>query len=301
MSARLGAVLLAAAWPAGAAGETHVLAVGGLGGEPAYEERFARHVQDLAEAGRALAGDPSRVSALSGPAATRDAIRDGLAAIARTAGPDDVVVAAFVGHGTVDGTVYKFNVPGPDPTCDELKEWLDRVPARRQLVVLATSASGACLGPLARDGRVVLSATRSGSERNAPVFARYFVEALRDPAADRDRDETVTALEAFRYTEQKVKRFYEDAKRLATEHPMASAGADVLARHVLARRGAAALRAQAGGVAPELSEQIQTLEEEIQRLKARKSSMERQAYFTDLERLLLSLARLQESIDLGGS
>lgn len=274
-----------------AAGHSHFVVVGGLGGEKSYEERFATQVRELAALVQAGAGAAARVRPLSGKAATREAIRAELEAVARDAAADDVLVLSLIGHGNVDGTVYKFNVPGRDPTCGELREWLDRVPARRQLVVLATSASGACTIPLAREGRVVLAATRSGSERNATVFGRYFVEALRDPAADRDHDDAVTALEAFRYAEQKVQRFYADEKRLATEHPtLSSEGAD---RFVLVRRGSAL----AGGDAPALSTRKASLEDEIRALKGRKAELARDAYLDELERVLLELARLQEEMD----
>src|SRR6202022_3483657 len=67
---------------------------------------------------------------------------------------------------------------------------------------------------------VVLSPTKAGSEKNPPIFARYWVEALRDPSADVDKNETISALEAFRYAEQKTSKYYETQKRLATEHAM---------------------------------------------------------------------------------
>src|SRR5207253_2681793 len=43
-------------------------------------------------------------------------------------------------------------------------------------------------------------------------------EALREPAADTDKNEAVSALEAFRYASQKTKEFFETQKRLETEH-----------------------------------------------------------------------------------
>ena len=45
----------------------------------------------------------------------------------------------LIGHGTFDGTDYKFNLPGPDITGAELAALLDRIPATRQLVVNMTS------------------------------------------------------------------------------------------------------------------------------------------------------------------
>jgi len=276
------------------AGQTHFVVVGGLGGEAPYEERFASQVRDLTRAGEALTGEATRVLSLSGKTATRAAILAALEAVARAAAPQDVAIVILIGHGNVDGQIYKFNIPDRDLTCDDLRESLDRVPARRQLVVIATSASGACVTPLATEARLVLAATRSGSERNASVFGRYFVEGLRDPAADRDHDETVTALEAFGYAEQKVQRFYADEKRLATEHAlMSSRTAD---QFVLARRGNAARAA----AAPALAARKVALEDDVRALKGRKAELAKDAYFDELERVLLELARVQEEMDGGG-
>ena len=66
------------------------------------------------------------------------------------------------------------------------------------------------------DGRTVITATKSGSEKNATLFGRYWVEALRDPSADTDKNETVSALEAFHYAQTKTAAFFTEQKRLAT-------------------------------------------------------------------------------------
>ena len=66
----------------------------------------------------------------------------------------------------------------------------------------------------------MIAATKSGTEKNATVFARYWVEALHDPTADADKNEAISALEAFEYADRKTAAFYESQKRLATEHPV---------------------------------------------------------------------------------
>ena len=50
------------------------------------------------------------------------------------------------------------------------------------------------------------------------VFPRYWIEALKDPATDADKNESISALEAFRYAQAKVTKFFETQNRLATEH-----------------------------------------------------------------------------------
>ena len=119
---------------------------------------------------------------------------------------------------------YKINLPGPDMTAIELASLLDRVKAGKQLVVNATSASGGSQHALLRQNRTVITATKSGTEKNATVFPRYWIEALRDAAADTDKNEVISALEAFKFAELKTKQFYETNKRLATEHAMLDGG-----------------------------------------------------------------------------
>ena len=52
------------------------------------------------------------------------------------------------------------------------------------------------------------------------MFARYWVEAFRDPTVDRDKNDSITAMEAFEYADRKTTGFYDSEKRLATEHPV---------------------------------------------------------------------------------
>ena len=74
------------------------------------------------------------------------------------------------------------------------------------------------MAAMRRQDRIVMTATRAGTEKNATFFARYFVEALRDSTADTDKNEIISALEAFKYADQKTAKYYETQKRLSTEH-----------------------------------------------------------------------------------
>jgi hypothetical protein len=269
----------------------HFVIVGGLGGEPDYEQRFSSYAADLDKIARAGSGE---VTLLSGKTATREALQGAFERVSKSATRDDSLAVFLIGHGTYDSTNYKFNIPGPDPTAHDLRAWLDRVPASRQLVVVATSASGAAIDALQKDNRVVIAATRSGGERNAVVFARYWVEALRDPAADADKNESISALEAFRYAEEKVKRFYTEQKRIATEHPRLEG--KLASSFVLARLGGAAAAAN-DPARRKLLAQRESLETQIDALKFRKSALPGDQYKKELERLLLELAKIQEAIE----
>jgi hypothetical protein len=269
-----------------------------LGGEPDYEQRFASQVKEASKL-LAPAGPDVQVTALSDADASKARIQETLGAIARKATKDDSFLLVLIGHGTFDGEQYKFNIPGPDIADTELASLLDRIPAGQQLVVNATSASGASAESLARADRLVVTATKSGTEKNATVFARYWIEALRDPASDTDKNEVISALEAFRFAEAKTKSFYETQKRLATEHASLSGGGEGnqgAARFALLRIGAA----QAAAADPAkraILDKREELEAQIDNLKFRKAAMPTEEYREQLQKLLLELARTQAELD----
>src|ERR1035438_3131699 len=211
---RLLALLFLAALAAPAA--TFYVTISGLGGEADYDQRFKMWAQDI-DSSLKKAGTPDpNVFTLIAP--TREQIRTRFASLASSVKATDNLVVVLIGHGTFDGVDYKFNLPGPDITGAELSTLLDRVPSARQLVVVTTSSSGGSIEFLRKPNRIVVAATKAGSEKNATIFARYWAEALREPSADTDKNESVSALEAFRYAQRKTKEFFDTQKRLATEH-----------------------------------------------------------------------------------
>lgn len=282
-------LLLALAAAISARADTYVVAVAGLGGEPDYEQRFAAWAQDL--------GKLMKAETLSGPAATRERLQAVLGKIAEKATPQDDFVLVLIGHGTFDGIEYKFNLPGPDISATELAALLNRIKAGKQLVVNASSASGGAIAALKGDSRVVVTATKSGTERNATVFARYWLEALRDPAADTDKNETITALEAFQYAEQKTKKFYETQKRLATEHPqLVDGGQNLAGRMALVRFGSAEAALNDPAKRALLAKK-EDLEAKIDQLKYEKAAIPTAEYKKQLAALLLELAKVQAELD----
>lgn len=288
----------------------YYVTVAGLGGAPEYETQFEKWAADLDRELNSNGADVQVVT-LSGPLATRARIEHALSSVAAQAKSDDAFALFLIGHGTFDGNDYKLNIPGPDVTGGELASWLNRIPARRQLVVNMTSCSGASVAAFARKDRIVITATKSGNEKNATVFARYWVDALRDPAADTDKNGAVSALEAYRYAERKTAAYFESEKLLATEHPMLTdTGSASAARDPKPENGQGMLagafpliRPQAEGAtnaAPEkqrLLTKKEDLEARIDRLKYQKAAMAPEEYKQQLTALLLELARTQAEID----
>ena len=289
---------------------TFYVTVAGLGGEPDYEQRFASQAQEIDKLLHASSGD-AKITTLYGPQATKANVQNALAQVARDAKPNDAFVLMLIGHGSFDGYDYKINLPGPDLSGVELGASLDRIACTRQLVVNMTSASGGSRASLEKASRVVITATKSGNEKNATVFARFWVEALRDPAADIDKNEVVSALEAFIYAETKTAQFYETQKRLATEHPILEDTGQgdgerkpspengeglKAAQFALLRIGATQVAANT----PEkkaLLEKRDSLEEQIDKLKYEKAAMPADEYKKQLQNLLIELAKTQAELD----
>jgi len=289
---------------------TFYVTVAGLGGEPDYEQRFASQAQEIDKLLHASNGD-AKITTLYGAQATKANLQNTLGQIARDAKSNDAFVLMLIGHGSFDGYDYKMNLPGPDLSGVELGALLDRIPCTRQLLVNMTSASGGSRASLEKPNRVVITATKSGNEKNATVFARFWVEALRDPAADTDKNETVSALEAFIYAETKTAQFYETQKRLATEHPILEDTGQgdgerkpspengeglKAAQFALLRIGASQVAANT----PEkkaLLEKRDQLEEQIDKLKYEKAAMPADQYKKQLQDLLLQLAKTQAELD----
>jgi hypothetical protein len=288
--------------------DVYYVNVAGLGGEPDYEQRFAALAVDLDRITRA-AGATSHVVTLSGPPATREHLQQALMDIAGTAQADDVLVITLIGHGSFDGTQYKFNLPGPDVSAEQLAAWCDKIAATRQLIVNTSSASGGSVKALQRHDRVVIAATKTGTEKNATVFARYWVEALQDPGADTDKNQIITALEAFQYAIHKTAAFYETEKRLATEHavfeeggksaPVRDASADsggMLASFALVRLGGDA-KVATDPAKLALLKQKEQLEQKIDLLKYQRAAMSADDYRAQLSQTLVALAKVQQELD----
>jgi hypothetical protein len=293
-------------------GATYYVTVAGLGGEPDYEQRFTANAMDLDKTLKSGVG--AHVVTLTGKDSTKVKLSEAMAQVARDAKPEDDLVLTLIGHGSFDGTEYKFNLVGPDVTAGELAAMCDKVSAKRQLIVDTTSASGGAVAVLERPGRAVIVATKSGTEKNATVFARYWVEALQDPTADTDKSESISAMEAFAYADRKTEEFYTSQKRLATEHPefedtgkgdavrAGGAGAGLgregalMSSFTVVRIGAEQA-AMNDPVKRDLMAKKEELEQKVDALKYQKAAMEPGEYKKELTAALVELAKVQAQLD----
>jgi hypothetical protein len=134
---------------------------------------------------------------------------------------------------------------------------------------------------------------------------------MRDPAADTDKNEVITALEAFRYAEQKTAKFFETQNRLATEHaliedtgkgdgvkaPAPENGQGMIAgRFALVHMGSVAALIK-DPEKQKLLKHKEELEQSIDELKYKKASMALPDYRRQLQTYLVDLAKTQEELD----
>lgn len=313
------AALLMLAWLAApAAAQTHLVVITGLSGEPRYAVAFHDWATTLIDAAEArwdvpksnvvylaenVETDPSRISARS----TRENIESAFSDLAGRAGPDDQIFVLLIGHGTMRDGESRFNLPGPDMTPADFDALLEAFPTQGIVFVNAASASGEFIAELSAENRTIITATRSGAERNQTTFAAYFVEAFAGDGADVDKDEHVSALEAFNYARREVARVYESDGRLLTEHALLDDNGDGegssepgpqeadgrLARTLFLSGGTGLVTAGAVPSDPrlaELYEEKRRLEEEVAALRLRKDEMDPAVYDRQLEELLVELA-----------
>jgi hypothetical protein len=287
----LAAGMLISCSVAGAAQFTVIVA--GLGGEPQYEERFREQTETIAQAARKSSEDAANVVVLTGNEARRDAVRREMQALAKRMDEKDALTVVLIGHGSYDGETYRFNVPGPDLTGAELGRLFDQLPARQQLIVNASSASGAMIEQWKRPQRLIVAATKSGGERTATRFAQHWAQAVSTDAADVNKDDIVTASEAFEYANREVAAAFKAEVSLATEH--ARMEGEQPERFFVARLGTTGISSD-----PEVNAMLAqrgTIERDLDSVKQRKPSLSEDEYYDALEGVLVKLATLQRQID----
>lgn len=221
--------------------------------------------------------------------------------------PQTLVLVILIGHGSFDGQSPKFNLVGPDLSAKDYSGLVGSLGSKHVVFINCSSSSGEFIKPMSGEGRVVITATRSGNEQNITTFADFLIAALRDPDADTDKNNRLSVLEVFNYTSKKIDEYYKQKNLLATEHPLLDDNGDGVG-HESGAPGDGAIAAltfldprpgsQAAGD-PELArllDQRQLLEDQIGKLKARKNDMKPDEYDAELERLVVELANVNKAI-----
>jgi peptidase C13-like protein len=275
--------------------QTHILVITGVAGDEEHAEKFAKWASAFIDAAKNKEKIPAaQITLLADKQATKANVERAFADLAARVKANDAIFVLLIGHGSFDGQVAAFNLPGPDLTAADYAKLLDKFPSQRIVFVNTASSSGAFLKPLAAPGRVIVTATKTGGERNDTDFPEYFVGAYADDAADRDRNGHVSVAEAFEYAKNKVVAAFQQKGLLLTEHATLDDGGEgrlAATMFLGAGHGDAALNADTSDPKVKaLVDQRDALQQQIAALQARRASMDEAKYSAEMERLLTELA-----------
>jgi hypothetical protein len=275
--------------------QTHLLVITGVPGDEAHAKTFSKWADDFIDAAKKKDAVPdANITYLSDRRATREGVGKAFADLSARARPNDGVVVLLIGHGSFNGSQAAFNLPGPDLTVAEWAKLLDKLSAQRVAFINTSSSSGAFLPAIAAPGRVVVTATKTGGERNETQFPEFFVAAFGDPTADRDRNGHVSIAEAFEYAKSKVVQAFQQKGLLLTEHAtMDDSGEGHLASAMFLGIGRAdgTLAIDTSDPAmKQLADEKDAIDRQIAALKLRKSGMDAAQYDAQMEKLLTDLA-----------
>lgn len=306
--------------------ESYLVIITGLGGEDSYRQKF--HEWSLAMRDAAIERDGlsednifylAEKKELAPDIVYESSRKENVIALfeklQQTVRPGDQLYVLLVGHGSFRSEQSRFNLPGPDLTAEDFESLLKPFAEQQIVFVNASSASGGFLPALSGANRVIVTATKSGYERNESQFGKYFVEAYAGEGADTDKNERVSVLEAYTYARTRVGEYYEEENILQTEHALlddngdgegshdpGEAEGDVAGSAYLMGVAAAAEGFSGEDVAsdPELAalvEKRQELEGRVEALRLQKDSMPEELYMQELEALLVELAQVTERIE----
>ena len=133
----IAAALVLATAASAAAQETYLLVVAGVEGDAEHGAQFHKWATAMIDAAKTKGGipdanitylgdkverDPKTIKGRS----TKEGVTKALTDLAERSRPNDEVFIVLFGHGSFDGKVAAFNLPGPDLTLPEYAQLLSR-------------------------------------------------------------------------------------------------------------------------------------------------------------------------------
>lgn len=226
-------------------GTKRALILCGLSGDAAHQKLFTETVSKL-HAGlsqhlgfattniQVLLGDPAQdvdpEVIKSAGQATRDELAKAVAGLREKLRPEDSLWVIVLGHSHYDGKHSWLNLPGPDMQQYEFGKLFADLPAREQVFVITTPASGFYIKPLSAKGRVVITATEADWETNETEFPHELARVLTTPAApkdvDIDGDGATTLFDLYLAITRNLAQSYVEREFLSTEHALLDDNAD---------------------------------------------------------------------------
>ena len=290
-----------------------VIIVVGAGGSQAYSEQFDSWTEPWMSRAERLSYHATLVgNSESRSSKDREKLKELLGSASKKKSIPLWLV--MIGHGTYSNDGAKFNLSGDDVSAKEIAAWLAKI--ERPIVVLNfSSASGPFINALSAPGRVIVTATKSGTEDNFARFGKYFTKAIFSEDADLDHDREISVLEAFVRANNDVQAFYDSEERIATEHALIDDNGDGRGTPASMYQGirvtdkAKQNSSVDGGFAKRMvlgrhkagpilsSKQIERrneIEQQLEQLKVNAKNNESDEYLSQIEPLLIELAKIYQ-------
>ena len=208
----------------------YALIIGGVGGEKSFYDEFwnatsRMHSLLMEEYGYApehitfLFEDDGEMSGQVNGKSTKAGIEAAFADLQSRVQSGDRFLLFMVGHATKTARGLKFNSPGRDVSDIEFAALIEQIPAEQMILVFGFPYSARVVSQVSREGRTIITACspREGYMRSG--FGNLFIDAFSDRLADADDNEAISLLEAFLYTQKRVKTWYESDGSVQSEHP----------------------------------------------------------------------------------
>ncbi|MCY2974080.1 MAG: hypothetical protein NTW52_05370 [Planctomycetota bacterium] len=233
----------------------------------------------------------------------------------------------LIGHGTHDPTqklgASKFNLQGPDISSDMLVNAINKASespgyqsVTKWIIVNCSSCSGPFINALSGPNRVIVTATKSGSEQNFARFGDYFSQSLSNSEADLDHDKSISLLEAFLVASKETNTFYTSDGRLPSEQSLLDDNGDKRGTPATFFQGVRPVKAPADNLtldgllakrtvlfalpnATQINKtqqvKIEEIENKIETLREKKRDLSEDDYYEQLEKLFRDIIQVHSS------
>lgn len=283
------------ALPMSLSAKTYIAIVKGLPGEDYYQRVFTEQIEAIEKASQSVIRKDDEIKIFVDSRETKQELLDWLKNTAVNITEKDRVALFYIGHGSYNNQLYKFNLPGEDLTGEEIKDAFDNINAELKLLVNTSSSSGALLSLFENDDKtVVITATKSGGQRNATRFGRFIIQAFSEDSADVDKNQQISAKEVFDYAQRQTKDFYQEEGLIATENAVLQ-GKHSNLFPIASLNDSAAIAGNPQLAA--LYQQRDQFDLAIQRLRIQRVGMSDQDYRREFQSLMIELSQLQAIID----
>ena len=225
----------------GIAGD-YALILGGVGGQKSFYDEYWRATSRMHnlltdEYGYSpenisfLFEDSGQLPELVDGVSTKANVENVFVEIAQKVQSTDRFVLFMIGHATKAGLGLKFNLPGRDFSDLDVADGINQISAEQMILILGFPYSARMVPQISKGGRTIIVSCSSHEGYMPSGFGNIFIDAFSDETSDTDGNRAISLLEAFLYTQHRVKMWYEKDGAIQSEHPHLDDNGDGIPPH----------------------------------------------------------------------